>query len=165
MPPRIRYALLVVVLLLAASGCGRRLVKLEGTVTLDGQPLEGATVTFVPEGGSGPSASGLTGSDGVFSLTTRTSGDGVAPGAYKVTVTKSVVPEVAGTEQPNTSDPQSMMKAMKEYADKHKQAKDSGKKPAAAIPAQYSNAEKSPLKCQVPPDSPVEFKLRSKGGG
>jgi hypothetical protein len=165
MPSRIRYAVLVVVLLLAASGCGgQRLVKLEGTVTLDGQPLDGATVTFSPEGGSGNSASGLTGSDGVFYLTTRTSGDGVAPGSYKVTVTKAASSEVPGMQPPNPSDPQAMQKAMKAYYEKHKAPPDTGKKQALAIPAQYTNAEKSPLKCQVPPDGPVEFKLRSKGG-
>jgi hypothetical protein len=165
MPPRIRYALLVLLLLLAASGCGRRMVKLEGKVTLDGQPLEGATVTFNPQGGSGESASGLTGSDGVFYLTTRTSGDGVAAGSYKVTITKSAVSDVPGGDQPNPTDPKSMIKAMKEYSDKHKPKEGEKKKPNQAVPAEYTNAEKTPLKCEVPPDSPLEFKLRSKGGG
>ena len=163
---RVGSRLLVLALLLAASGCGRQaLVKLEGKVTLDGKPLEGATVTFAPEGGAGSPASGLTGSDGVFYLTTRTSGDGVAPGAYKVTVTKAAGSEVAGMQQPNPSDPQAMAKAMKEFSEKHKSAPDSGQKKGQIIPAQYANVEKSPLKCRVPPDSPVEFNLRSKGGG
>jgi hypothetical protein len=162
---RVGNRLLVLALLLAASGCGRQMVQLEGKVTLDGEPLEGATVTFNPEGGAGAPASGLTGSDGVFYLTTRTSGDGVARGSYKVTVTKPAASEVAGTAQPNAGDPQGLMKAMKEFQEKHRQGKETPKKKAAAIPDQYTNAEKTPLKCEVPPDRPVEFKLRSKGGG
>jgi len=166
MPHRVGSRLLVLALLLAASGCGGKLVKLEGTVTLDGQPLEGATVTFNPEGGGGNSASGLTGSDGVFFLTTRTSGDGVAPGAYKVTVTKANSSDIAGVGQPTPSDPQSMLKSMKDFGEKQKPNKErTPKKQDLAIPAQYTNAEKTPLRCQVPPDGSVEFKLRSKGGG
>src|SRR6266851_1354444 len=71
-------------------GCGTaKPVKVEGIVTLDGNPVEGAMVSFVPEGDEGRPASGLTGSDGVFHLTTLSPEDGAAPGIYKVIVVKS----------------------------------------------------------------------------
>ena len=59
-----------------------------GTVTHNGQPVEGATVTFSPTG-EGRAASGMTGADGRFTLTTLTAADGVMPGAYNVGISKT----------------------------------------------------------------------------
>src|SRR5262249_26417852 len=81
-----RWTALALVLLVAC-GCGKRMSKVEGTVLLDDKPLDGATVVFQPEEGGQP-ATGMTGSDGVFHLTTRTTGDGARTGNYKVTITK-----------------------------------------------------------------------------
>jgi hypothetical protein len=146
-------------LALFLSGCGRGpLVKVQGTVTLDGKPLEGATVSFVPEEGAGPPASGLTGSDGVFRLTTRTSGDGAQPGQYKVTISKSS----AVVETPPPADPKAMADAMKDFQAKHAKGVTTTK--TAGVPPQYADVKKTPLKCQVPPDGPVQFELRSSGG-
>jgi hypothetical protein len=146
---------------LFASGCGKGgLVKVQGTVTLDGKPLDGATVIFVPEGEGGVTANGLTGSDGVFRLTTRTSGDGALPGQYKVTITKAQAVEAA--DQATPSDPKSMIDAMKDYQAKH--AKGPATKAGGTVPAQYADVKKTPLKCQVPPDAPLVFELRSAGG-
>jgi hypothetical protein len=63
-------------------------VKATGTVTFDGKPLEGATVSFIPDGEGGRNAAGLTDAQGNFRLTTLEPGDGAMPGKYKVTVTK-----------------------------------------------------------------------------
>ena len=52
-----------------------------------GQPVEGASVQFVPVDG-GPPAFGTTDASGVFTLTTFKQGDGARKGEYKVTVTK-----------------------------------------------------------------------------
>jgi len=68
-----------------------------GVVTLDGAPLENATVTFIPAESGGAVASGVTGADGRFSLTTASAGavagKGAPVGAYDVTVVK--LPTVA----------------------------------------------------------------------
>ncbi len=80
--------------LVAAVGCGGgassvKTVPVRGKVTLDGKPVEGATVQFAPEEGSGGrAASGLTKSDGTFELTTVGGGAGAVPGKYKVAITK-----------------------------------------------------------------------------
>jgi hypothetical protein len=155
MPWRFGFAVLALVL---ASGCSKQMAKVQGKVLLDGQPLSGATVTFMPEGGSGSPASGFTGEDGVFTLTTRTTGDGAAAGDYHVIITKqakSNIPEGAG-------DPANMKGNWEQYM--KTRPKEGPPKASSAIPPQYSDTKNPVLKCKVPPDGPVEFNLRSKGG-
>lgn len=60
------------------------MVSVEGSVTLDGQAVEGANVVFHSE--SGPSAFGTTDSSGHFSLATHDYGEGAAPGSYLVQI-------------------------------------------------------------------------------
>jgi len=79
------------------AGCGQPGPALEeaaGSVTLDGQPIEGATVTFVPVAGTEGLCSGITDPAGRFRLTTVIAGLGALPGAaagdYAVTVTKVI---------------------------------------------------------------------------
>jgi hypothetical protein len=97
---------------LSAIGCGKsagpvvKTEKVEGVVTLDGQPVPGATVTFVPVvGSSGASATGTTDSEGKYELTAVGAGSGAQPGAgtlpgeYNVGVRKVSVPEVQSEEQ------------------------------------------------------------------
>ena len=62
-------------------------VPVSGKVTLGGSPVEGATVTFLSTTG-GRSASGKTGSDGSFQLSTINTNDGARPGEYTVTIAK-----------------------------------------------------------------------------
>ncbi|GAB6167384.1 hypothetical protein JCM19992_33840 [Thermostilla marina] len=75
---------------LSLTGCGKKgpqLTPLEGVVTLDGQPLEGATVLFEPQEGGRP-ATGVTDAQGRFVLQTYEPGDGVQVGMCAVAVTK-----------------------------------------------------------------------------
>jgi len=81
----------------AITGCGRRgpaVEMVEGTVLLDGQPVEGATVLFSPEAGGaerGLPAAGRTGRDGVFRLNAAGGakfGAGTKMGDYVVTIVK-----------------------------------------------------------------------------
>jgi hypothetical protein len=83
---------LLAAVLLSVTGCGDGTVKLgtvpvTGTVTQGGKPVEGAMVTFSPDG-RGHAAAGTTDASGKFSLTTQISGDGAVPGTYKVMVSK-----------------------------------------------------------------------------
>jgi hypothetical protein len=153
--PKRCWAVLAVALLATGPGCGGKgkLVPVEGLVKLDGKPVAGATVCFLPDG-EGRSANGLTGSDGVFRLTTLTTGDGAAPGSYKVLITKEALVDSAG-KTIDPADPQYYAKMMKvAAAANHK----------PLIPAIYGES-KSPLRCQVPPpDGKVVFDLKSTGG-
>jgi len=60
------------------------------TVTYNGPPVEGATVTFVDETGDHP-AYGRTDAQGVAKLTSYEEGDGAVVGPYKVSIAKSEV--------------------------------------------------------------------------
>jgi hypothetical protein len=65
-----------------------------GTVTLDGAPLAGARVTFVPSGATqGSGAEARTGTDGRYELRDRRGKPGTEPGAYKVTISKQLMPD------------------------------------------------------------------------
>lgn len=63
-----------------------------GVVTYNGDPVEGATVTFKP-GAEGKAAFGKTDAEGKFSITTFEGGDGAIPGSYTIAVTKMEVVE------------------------------------------------------------------------
>ena len=64
-----------------------KLVKVEGIVTLDGKPLAGAQVMFVPdEGKDGRPASGFANAKGDFEMGTVNPDDGIVPGQYQVVV-------------------------------------------------------------------------------
>ena len=147
---------------LSAGGCGGsgpRPVQVKGRVTLDGQPLPGGTVTFFPEDVGGHQATAVTDSDGSFSLTTFSTGDGAIPGQYKILVKYQ---EASSEEemQPNMAKPD--IKAMMEKSAKLQREK-AKRLPKYAVPAQYGNPSKTPLKQRVPPEShPVEVAFTSK---
>lgn len=62
-------------------------VDVVGTVTHKQQPVEGATVLFVPADG-GHAATGLTNATGKFQLRTFSPNDGAVPGQYTVAIFK-----------------------------------------------------------------------------
>ena len=89
------------VLLLASVaflGCGPdtsglpKTVVAEGIVTLDGAPVEGATVSIVPDSGEGYGAAGKTDAEGKYSLDAFPGQKtGAVPGSYKVKISKTVL--------------------------------------------------------------------------
>jgi len=88
------YLSILLVILLCCFGCKGGglpgLVQCSGVVTLDGKPLEGATVMLIPRDSSSSqrNAIGVTDAGGKFRMTTLKENDGVMPGTYTVTVTK-----------------------------------------------------------------------------
>jgi hypothetical protein len=89
-----RLSTIAILIVSGLAGCGDseeggnvKLVKVTGTITDNGKPLEGVLVSFVPAAGN-PSfvpATGESGSDGSYTLYSKNR-TGVAPGKYKVTV-------------------------------------------------------------------------------
>jgi hypothetical protein len=71
-----------------------------GKLSLAGQPLAAATVTFRPEG-KGSGCAGISDASGGFKLSTFAAGDGALPGKYRVTVTKFA----AGPAAPDVNSP------------------------------------------------------------
>jgi len=76
------------------QGCGpanpEGTVPVSGKVTVDGEPMEGITISFVPTADDGMSAYGLTLADGSYKLTTGGApfGTGAMPGSYVATFSK-----------------------------------------------------------------------------
>jgi hypothetical protein len=102
---QISTALTLAACLIVSAGCNlgaRRppTYKVTGTVTMKGQPLEGATVVFVPaEGATHEPATGITDSAGAFTLSTFLSGDGAMAGDYRIKVSKFDIRKPTKEEQ------------------------------------------------------------------
>jgi hypothetical protein len=78
-----------------AEGAANRhgTAQVTGTVTYNGQPVEGASVTFSPnvpvaEAGTAKAAFGRTDASGKFTLRTYEPDDGAIPGEYRVAISK-----------------------------------------------------------------------------
>ncbi|HEY1190593.1 MAG TPA: carboxypeptidase-like regulatory domain-containing protein [Gemmata sp.] len=86
------YGSLLAICGLFAAGCGgEKSATVHGTVLLDGQPLAGAEVQFVPKTDSTlGSHTVTTGPDGKFTLQAAASNTPVRPGSYVVVVNKWV---------------------------------------------------------------------------
>ncbi len=165
---------LCLVLVLAAPGCSAKISKVEGIVLLDDKPLEGASVEFIPvDESKSKAANGFTGSDGVFYLTTYTSGDGALPGEYKVVIKKAdpaSLSTMKGKVEDNNN-PDGMKSMYGDFMKKHPPSlggkPGAGQKPEkekAILPAQYSDPAKTQLKALLPASGRIELKLSSKGG-
>jgi hypothetical protein len=114
---------------LALAGCGGP-VDVRGKVTMNGKPLAGATVIFIPESG-GPEAGALTDEEGNFRLT-GTKTEGTLPGEYRVTVSKKEWPPGVTPPEPAKLTLDSM-KVMRE-----------------TIPLKYRVKDKTPFRVTVP---------------
>ena len=100
--------------LAAVAGCGGpKLVPAGGVVTLDGEPVDGALVTFVAEDG-GHTATGQTDTAGSFTMMVG-GNPGALPGKYKVLVTRGSggITGGEGTD-PMSGDYVNMMKKQQE---------------------------------------------------
>jgi len=156
------------------AGCGDKLSPVNGTVTYDGAPVDGATVVFITESGS-KQATGRTDSSGKFSLEYN-NGPGIPSGTYKVMVTRVKV--VEGTP---VGDPTKLDKSYLEKMKSKEIAKSAGgggpgggpvspmpggkgekKADAGDLPGVYSSPSTTPLTVTVPPAGPVELKLEKK---
>ena len=92
----------------AVAGCGEtppKLVTATGKAVHDGKPLTAGSLTFHPESGSqekGDRPSSQLQSDGGFTAQTFPYGDGVIPGAYKVTLSPELAKRI---KRPLLADP------------------------------------------------------------
>jgi hypothetical protein len=122
----------VVLLALAGCGDGLRRVPVQGKLTANGQPLDGAVVQFIPLGVTkGEGGMGRSDRDGSFTLIgSRGGATGVVPGEYRVRVSRLVARD--GTPLPADA----------------KQAENPGAK--ESVPAPYSALGATPLKVTVP---------------
>ncbi len=148
-----------VVFLLGCSGTDKwaerlpETVEARGVVLLDGKPVEGASVVFVPVDPSGHQAYAVTDEDGEFELRAFPAKSGAVPGKYKVTVSKTVetgeeVAEELGGESETDEGP-----VDRATVKKAKQAW------ANALPAKYANPKTSGLTAEIPPEGTDSLRI------
>jgi hypothetical protein len=133
-------------LLLGCGGeRGPELAPVTGLVTLDGKPLAGALVTFVPQGETrGQGSFAHTDAAGKFELQTTDGQKGAVAGTYKVLVNKLVNPD--GTDYVPTEEVSPMDSNAREI-----------------LPPQYSSHERTRLTATIPSEGKmVKFELVSK---
>ena len=118
----------------AVGGCSRSrlppLAKVTGVVRLDGKPIAGAEVRFVPDTDKGPDgrmATGSTDADGRFALSCFTRGDGALVGFHRVAIVPQSGVEIIGP-------PERPMERLV---------------PAAPVPRRYSDERTSGLTAEV----------------
>jgi hypothetical protein len=131
-------------------GCGPPVVvrpatfQVTGTVTLDGSPVEGAAVSFVPAPG-GTAAAGTTDASGKYTLTTFEGGDGALPGEYSVKIAKyEGGPVATGTASEGD---EGMMTAEYDAQAQGQETDDAG--PKNLLPEKYNDESTSELKATV----------------
>lgn len=145
MPPRH----VLVATLLCLAGCNQKNPNLpaqypvSGTVTLDGKPLTGAGVMFLPRGDTrGTGAMGTTDDAGKYTLKTDFGGPGAPEGEFAVTISKYVNRD--GT--PYVFNPDIAEAGQRE-----------------TLPATYSDSMKTILSANVPKGGDtINFDLKSK---
>jgi hypothetical protein len=138
---------------LFCAGCtgddGPPTVPVTGIVTLNGTPVEGVTVTFIPASeGAGESAVGVTDASGKYSLATRKKDDGAVVGKYKVTMAKyqGGAPAAAADASKVHAD----YDISDEYAPGYDEKAASDAPPAQnLLPPQYANADQSGFTAEV----------------
>ncbi|MDD3469540.1 MAG: hypothetical protein PHE53_06110 [Thermoguttaceae bacterium] len=151
--------LLVVAMLVIVAGCGKRGMRteyVEGKVTLDGQTVEGATVTFrMAKDNADVVGAGQTNAEGIYKLSVdRGEAEaGVPAGEYQVGIRKLDVPAA----ESNVSSDGTYTPAKASAPGKAPVYKD-------LVPAKYKFPEKSGLTANVKEggDNVFNFELTSK---
>ncbi|MFO0943237.1 MAG: carboxypeptidase-like regulatory domain-containing protein [Pirellulales bacterium] len=84
---------------MAALGCKKdnlpKTVPAEGIVTLDGNPVEGATIVFIATQGN-YNATAVSDASGKFKMNAFDTKTGAVPGSYKVQIDKTVMESATG---------------------------------------------------------------------
>lgn len=134
-------------------------VPVSGVVTLDGKPVEAATVTFYRTDGDGEGrlAVGRTNANGEFEMTTMHPGDGVLPGDYVVAVTKQVpgLPNLKIPNFPDTPEGKAMREDFIEIAYRDKP------RVVNKLPPKYGD-QNSPFRFKVADTMRLTLELSSK---
>jgi hypothetical protein len=152
---RTRGVHLIALLGVGLIGCGGKgTTPVRGVITLEGTPIAGATVLFMPDGQDGcRPASGFTLSDGTFRLTTYKLDDGALAGKYRVLIQKTEAAKDRGAAERS---------ALERAKDKiQEESLQRNRKPT--LPEAYAKFDTTPLRCTVPVTGAVTLDLH-KGG-
>lgn len=120
--------------------------RVTGTVTMQGKPVDGAVITFVPTSNEGQAASAITDAEGKYALTTWQAGDGARPGEYRVKVSK---------QEQTAVDPAKMVKNLSIEEEQKIYVESKKPRPPAKslVPSKYLDESTSGLSHTVPKGS------------
>lgn len=143
-PLRIRLAVSMLACL-CLGGCGARStrVPVSGVVTLDGNPLAEAAVTFMPQA-AGTLGVAVTDEGGRFVLREAGIRPGIAPGEYEVAIYKAdgpPLPAVETTPASQIADPTTFNTLAPQPSDQ--------KPPKFIVPERYGSPKTSELRATV----------------
>ncbi len=145
------FGLAIATIVGCSGGDELKLVPAGGTLTYNGKPLAGASVTFTPT--KGPVATATTGMDGKFTLSTNAK-PGAAVGDYRVAVI--AVAASAKTESVDLTPKEGAPQGVNPYeAGLQNQAK-------SLIPEKYNNHEMSSLAFTVKAQGENQFAVELK---
>lgn len=154
-----RWAVLAAALAIS-SGCGLggdddrpKTVEAKGIVTLDGAPIEGASIVFAPvEPGEGKyPAQARSDATGNFELTAFESKPGAVPGQYKVMVSRTV--EVTGGAPPTAEQ-------LGEDAEHMTEEEKAGVRWVNDLPQKYANPNDSGIVIEIPESGIANIELK-----
>ena len=134
-------------------GCGPSgpaMAHVSGTILQKGQPLEGATVVFMPKGGGRPSM-GVTDTKGEFTLKAFEEGDGAVIGDHVVTVSKYAKSHIVPVKNDETG-----------ISFRSEAEKRAYYNPPSLLPDRYGNEVQTPFRATVTPDGPNDFTFEIK---
>ena len=142
-----------------AVGCGDGLVDVQATVTLDGEPLDGASISLVSDDApKNRSAYGTTDAGGRVTFSTFAANDGVIPGAYKVVVTKAPDDQEQEMDNFDPDNPEDVQRILLLESGNFVPFVRTG------LPRVYTSVSETPLSCRIPPDGDLVFDLDSSLG-
>jgi hypothetical protein len=143
-----------VAMLCVVSGCGGpgvNLVPVEGTVTLDGEPLRNKSLMFMSASQEGTNAGGNTDDAGRYELLAQIPGavkdhKGIPPGRYKVLIFEPLIPIESTVE------------------DEHYEPVFIPGEERSGIPPAYQSFQTTPLEVEVPEGGgEINLELSSRG--
>jgi hypothetical protein len=136
------------VLLSLAVGCsrGREFAEVEGVVTLDGRPLDGVEVVFLPDaekGTNGPRAAAFTDAQGHYKLhSDKVNKDGAVLGLHRICIRD--ITYIAAVGLP-------VMRASRPPAELTPPDAEGGKAKRSRVPPPYTSPSETPLHIEVKP--------------
>ena len=132
-------------------------------VTIDGQPIADAIVSFLPDDGQNP-ANGSTDASGRYELTSFTRGDGAMEGSFRVTIVKyekegEDKPAVSA-EKPAAAEAETEETGNEDYVPAGMVVSQFDTGPKNLLPKQYADQQETPLTAAVrPEENSIDFNL------
>jgi len=131
-------------------GCGESgpdLYEVKGKLVFsDGSPVAGVTVQFLPTESGMPESTGLTGSDGSFTLTSRGGQKGAVKGKHKVVIQTE---KAESLDMDTDAGREAMMSARNQSAAGGRSSEPAEKKDESGVPEKYTSADKTPLEIEI----------------